>query len=185
MFSRPVIASGSDFGSDELPEELVPFTFDPAIPGRGRWVRRFTYRFDFAGKLATDLRIKFAWNLNLRTYDGYSLMDWLVACFSDGVCLGVPLSLDSAESVILTTDGLTMDIVSVTSALARNATDGRWGPFVGNGEYPPFSWRVDRSIPPEVPPDGSSFFHRKSFATVLHQRHHPTIVQRTCISATS
>ena len=62
-------------------------------------------------------------------------------------CIGVPLSLDSAESVTLTTAGLTMDILDVKSALARDATDGRWGPFGG----------LDDDILPEVPPDGLPF----------------------------
>lgn len=58
--------------------------------------------------------------------------------------LGVPLSLESAESVTLTTDGLIMDILDVKSALARNATDGRWNTFDG----------LEDDILPEVPPDG-------------------------------
>ena len=75
MFSRPVIALGSDFGFEELPEELVPFMFDPEIAGRGRWVTTFIYRFDSDGPFATDLSIAFEWNLNLRTYDGTAFMD--------------------------------------------------------------------------------------------------------------
>eukprot|EP00210_Caulerpa_lentillifera_P001088 g1049.t1 len=126
VFSRPVIALGSDFGFEQLPSELVPFTLDPAVPGRGRWVTTFIYRFDTEGPFATNLNIVFQWNTNLTTYDG------------------VPLTLESSDTVILRTPELTMSIETVSSELADAATDDEWGAFVG----------TSRDILPEVPPDG-------------------------------
>eukprot|EP00210_Caulerpa_lentillifera_P009052 g8639.t1 len=126
VFSRPVIALGSDFGLEELPPELVPFTLTPSIPGRGRWVTTFIYRFDTNDLFATDLDIVFRWNLALRTFDG------------------VPLTLDSPESVVLQTSGLSLRISDVTSERAEAATDNNWSAFVG----------TSRDVLPEVPPDG-------------------------------
>eukprot|EP00210_Caulerpa_lentillifera_P001100 g1061.t1 len=126
VFSRPVIALGSDFGFEELPSELVPFTLDPAIPGRGRWVTTFIYRFDTIGSFATDLDIVFRWNVDLRTYDG------------------VLLTLDSPETATLRTPGLTMRISGVSSVMALNVTDNNWSAYSV----------TSRDISPEVPPDG-------------------------------
>ena len=61
---------------------------------------------------------------------------------------GVPITLEGPQTVMLTTSGLTMEIVKVRSELARNATDGRWGAFDG----------LSDDILPEVPPDGQQVF---------------------------
>ena len=49
VFSRPVIALGSDFGLDAdapLPPALAPFIVDCPLPGRTRWVTTSIARWD-------------------------------------------------------------------------------------------------------------------------------------------
>eukprot|EP00210_Caulerpa_lentillifera_P009043 g8630.t1 len=127
VFSRPVIPLGSDFGSEELSSATVPFTLSPSIAGRGRWITMYIYRFSIEGSFPTDLDIMFRWNLGLRTFDG------------------VPLTLNTSDTIILQTPELTMRIFTVTSATANEVSDNSWSGFVG----------TRRDILPEVPPDGN------------------------------
>ena len=85
------------------------------------------------------------------------------------ICTGVPLTLDSSESVLLTTPGLTMQIQNVRSELANEVTDRAWSPFIG----------LQTDILPEVPPDGLNFHLLDgSFLKCSDSRRHTTILQR-------
>ncbi|WIA22673.1 hypothetical protein OEZ86_009641 [Tetradesmus obliquus] len=128
VFSRPVIALGSDWGSKELPASLVPFSLSCGMPGRLRWVTTNIARFDPLVEWPSDLACSFDWNKGLKSFDG------------------APLMLDSMyASVPLATQPLVMDVVSVASAAADNATDGLWSATLG---------LPDDKLP-EVPPDGN------------------------------
>ncbi|KAF6261957.1 hypothetical protein COO60DRAFT_1458856 [Scenedesmus sp. NREL 46B-D3] len=128
VFSRPVIALGSDWGSKVLPANLVPFTLSCGMPGRLRWVTTNIARFDPLVEWPSDLACSFNWNKGLKSFDG------------------APLVLGSiSASVPLATQPLVMDVASVVSKAADSATDGLWGALIG---------LPDDKLP-EVPPDGN------------------------------
>ena len=60
----------------------LPFTLEPSIPGRFRWVTTAIVRFDPIAQYWPDLDIKLTWNKNLTSFDGeaylwYALqVDW-------------------------------------------------------------------------------------------------------------
>lgn len=71
VFSRPVIALGSDWGSAQLPAALIPFDLSGCgVPGRMRWVTTSIFRWDSSIDLPTDLECSLIWNANLTSYDG-------------------------------------------------------------------------------------------------------------------
>eukprot|EP00798_Chlamydomonas_sp_ICE-L_P014428 gene14428-20434_t len=126
VFSRPVIALGSDF-RNELGHK-VPFSLSCAhVLGRYRWVTTTIFRFDTNEEWPTDLKCYLEWNKTLTTYDG------------------VPIDLGNIpERRQLGSDALTMTVSSVLSEMADNATDGMWSGTTG-----PRSHAL-----PEIPPDG-------------------------------
>ncbi|GBF96123.1 hypothetical protein Rsub_08871 [Raphidocelis subcapitata] len=69
VFSRPVVALGSDFGKAALPASMVPFNLSCNLPGLSRWVTTTIYRFDPAVDWPTDLDCRFSWNAGLKTFD--------------------------------------------------------------------------------------------------------------------
>jgi hypothetical protein len=131
VFSRPVIALGSDFGAAAaLPAIATPFTLGCSVPGRGRWVTTSIYRFDPAIDWPTDLACPLVWNSALRSFDG------------------APVSLGAyARSVALKTEPVKFTVINVASAAADAATDKQWNAYRG--------MRDDNF--PEVPPDGAVF----------------------------
>jgi hypothetical protein len=129
VFSRPVIALGSDFGVASLPANATPFALEGCnAPGRGRWVTTSIYRFDLTiDAWPTDLACAFAWNKALRSFDG------------------MPLTLGArAPRVALTTPPVKFELRSIDSAAASAATDGQWSAYNG--------LKDDKF--PETPPDG-------------------------------
>ncbi|GMH46152.1 hypothetical protein BSKO_14120 [Bryopsis sp. KO-2023] len=127
VFSRPVIALGQDFGTEELPEDKVPFTLNPGIAGRFRWVTTYIARWDPEDGWPLDMDIQFEWNKKLTTHDGLPLR------------LGVV-----PERLNLTTPTLSMTLGRVTSEKAENLTDDEWDSNLG----------LNTDHLPEVPPDG-------------------------------
>ncbi|GFR52004.1 hypothetical protein Agub_g14427 [Astrephomene gubernaculifera] len=125
VFSRPVIALGSDFGTPAEQQKL-PFQLSCRMPGKTRWVTTTIARFDPDADWPSDLACDLRWNTSLETYDG------------------VPLQLGpTPPSVRLTSHPLQMFLTDVDSPTARNLTGGLWSPFAaGAGQLP------------EVPPDG-------------------------------
>lgn len=135
IFSRAVIALGSDASGDALPADKVPFTLTAPggasssapspVPGRGRWVTSYIYRWDPSMSWPTDLNAQLTWNQGLTSYDG------------------VPLQpLNSSAPVVLSTLPLEMLLEGVESEQAAAATNGTWEPVLWEGQEP------------EVPPDG-------------------------------
>ncbi|CAD7696313.1 unnamed protein product, partial [Ostreobium quekettii] len=127
LYSRSVIALGEDFGSDGVPQEKLPFTFDPEIPGSFRWVTTSIARFDPAGGYWPDREINLVWNRDLTTFDG------------------VKLNLSGVGPTVLVTPTLFLENVHVDSDMAQALTDGRWCQDCTYFENEKF---------PEVPPDG-------------------------------
>ncbi|GIM02181.1 hypothetical protein Vretimale_7087 [Volvox reticuliferus] len=127
VFSRPVIALGSDFENDGNVKKVVPFQLSCNWPGTFRWVTTSIARYDPSESWPSDLQCDVIWNTALRTYDG------------------VPLQLGniSARSP-LQSAALSIWRTTVTSDLANNVTGGRWD----SGAV------LDGDKAPEVPPDG-------------------------------
>ncbi|KAG2489968.1 hypothetical protein HYH03_011597 [Edaphochlamys debaryana] len=126
VFSRPVIALGSDFG-DGASEKLAPFTLSCAVPGKARWVSTTIYRFDPDIEWPTDLDCEVEWNTGLKAWDGAKLS------------LGKVPATRRLQSM-----GMSMWQNSVTSERAVELTGDLWSPYSGTEE--------DKL--PEVPPDG-------------------------------
>lgn len=127
VFSRPVIALGSDFGQAALPASMVPFTLSCSVPGLTRWVTTTIYRFDPLIDWPADLDCTLKWNTALKTFDG------------------APLVLGAAAAQRLVTPPMTFDIISVTSKMADAVTDDQWNAYRG---------MKDDNFP-EVPPDAN------------------------------
>eukprot|EP01025_Chloroclados_australasicus_P057180 TRINITY_DN7117_c0_g1_i5.p1 TRINITY_DN7117_c0_g1~~TRINITY_DN7117_c0_g1_i5.p1 ORF type:complete len:2201 (-),score=318.83 TRINITY_DN7117_c0_g1_i5:388-6837(-) len=129
VFSRPVIALGSDFAQETFPSDKVPFSLSEDIPGSFRWVTTYIARWDPEGSWPSDWDLDLVWNPDLTTWDD------------------VPLNLTGIpKRVPLQTPSQSFSVSDVESELAKNLTDGEWGPsstqsYEGVGE-------------PEVPPDG-------------------------------
>eukprot|EP00210_Caulerpa_lentillifera_P004932 g4706.t1 len=108
VFSRPVIALGADFGEEELPDDLVPFTLEPTVQGKLRWVTTYIARFDSDDDLPYDSEIQLKWNLKLTTYDG------------------VRLTAPAKTQVTLRTPSNSMRIRKIVSETANVLTDNNW-----------------------------------------------------------
>lgn len=118
VFSRPVIALGSDFGSPEGFGGVAPFTVScngqKQVPATQRWVTTNIARFDPAVPWPSDLSCTLQWNASLTSWDG------------------AQLQLGSAPArVALSTPGLTLSLSAVTSELANNLTDNAWSAYEG------------------------------------------------------
>ncbi|GBF96122.1 hypothetical protein Rsub_08870 [Raphidocelis subcapitata] len=129
VFSRTVVALGSDFGKAALPASMVPFNLSCGVPGLSRWVTTTIYRFDPAVDWPTDLDCPFTWNAGLKTFDG------------------VPLKLPpgAPPSVRLVSPPVAFTISDVASERAQNVTDSQWNAYRGMAD--------DKF--PEVPPDAN------------------------------
>ncbi|GLI68405.1 hypothetical protein VaNZ11_012792 [Volvox africanus] len=127
VFSRPVIALGSDFGLDPANHSMLPFSLSCPVPGRFRWVTTSIARFDPDVDWPTDLDCTLNWVTTLTAYDGASLE------------LG-----DIPPSRRLVSKSLTMRLTGMVSELAYNLTDGLWDGTLG----------LPSDVLPEVPPDG-------------------------------
>jgi hypothetical protein len=147
VFSRPVIALGSDWGSDQLadmPLDKQPFmlSFTDGTPlsskvsGKIRWPTTYTARFDPDYNWPTDLDIVMTVNPGLTTFDGVRLTN----------------PNDVPMQVLYSTDGLTGSLATVTSVKAEQLTGGQWSPTFASTNYPDLS-KTQRNKP-EVPPDG-------------------------------
>jgi hypothetical protein len=73
VFTRPVIALGSDFGSEDNTGGKQPFSLSCPVPGRYRWVTTTIFRFDPDGDWPTDLDCELVWNTALTSYDSECL----------------------------------------------------------------------------------------------------------------
>ncbi|KAG2494912.1 hypothetical protein HYH03_006847 [Edaphochlamys debaryana] len=69
VFSRPVIALGSDFAVPASQQKLA-FTLDCPVPGKARWVTTSITRLDPDEDWPTDLDCEFKWSTGLTSYDG-------------------------------------------------------------------------------------------------------------------
>eukprot|EP01025_Chloroclados_australasicus_P034639 TRINITY_DN3539_c0_g2_i1.p1 TRINITY_DN3539_c0_g2~~TRINITY_DN3539_c0_g2_i1.p1 ORF type:complete len:2104 (+),score=260.43 TRINITY_DN3539_c0_g2_i1:139-6450(+) len=112
VFSRPIVALGSDFGQEELPADKVPFTLSPNIPGGLYWVTSYIARFDPVGEWPRDLDLTLTWNTELTTYDGIKLT-W---------------SENAAQSLKLETSSLSVSCnnYDIESPLGMFVTGGRY-----------------------------------------------------------
>lgn len=129
VFSRPVIALGSDWGGPDPSSPaagLVPFRLTCGVPGRLRWVTTSIARFDPSVEWPPDLDCAFEWSLGLRSWDG----------------LPLALPAGAPAKVPLKTRPLEVTLSGVASEAAANATDGLWSATVG---------MPDDGLP-EVPP---------------------------------
>ncbi|KAK9809200.1 hypothetical protein WJX72_011244 [[Myrmecia] bisecta] len=129
VYSRAVIALGSDFGVAALPASQIPFTFSKAIPGDWRWVTTYIARWDPAVDWPTDLNITLNWNTNLTAYDGATLQ------------------LNSTLPVQLTTALLSMTLRQVNYALvlpAGTAYNALAGPLAKDLRVPFYGLRTFR-----------------------------------------
>lgn len=132
LFSRPVVPLGAN-------TTTVPFTLNTTVPGNGRWVTTYLYRWDPALAWPPDIQATLVWNTSLTSFDGVQL---------DAAA--------SPASVRITSNPPSVVDVAVTSAMAANATDGGWSavPTDGAGyETPPdakvqvtFSYPMSRSM---------------------------------------
>eukprot|EP00878_Enallax_costatus_P008876 GHUV01009278.1.p1 GENE.GHUV01009278.1~~GHUV01009278.1.p1 ORF type:complete len:812 (+),score=180.05 GHUV01009278.1:182-2617(+) len=129
VFSRPVIALGSDFGVAEPPKSLVPFTITCPVPGLFRWVTTNIARWDPTIQWPTDLDCKFEWNTALKSFDG------------------APLVLSGPKSITIKSKPIKMEIPDggISSEFANKATDNQWNAYRGMQD--------DKF--PEVPPDAN------------------------------
>eukprot|EP01023_Acetabularia_acetabulum_P050786 TRINITY_DN5527_c0_g1_i3.p1 TRINITY_DN5527_c0_g1~~TRINITY_DN5527_c0_g1_i3.p1 ORF type:complete len:2117 (+),score=423.13 TRINITY_DN5527_c0_g1_i3:248-6598(+) len=113
VFSRPVVALGSDFGQEALPLDKVPFTLSQDIPGRLYWVTSYIARFDLEGnEWPFDLDLTLTWNTELTTYDGVKVK------WSDDQNLSVQLRTSSMYAYCWDDN--------VQSLLGLYVTNGRW-----------------------------------------------------------
>ncbi|KAG2426455.1 hypothetical protein HXX76_011686 [Chlamydomonas incerta] len=126
VFSRPVIALGSDFG-DGAAAKQVPFRLSCGVPGSFRWVSTTTGRWDPAVDWPPDLTCSLRWNTSLRSYDGARL-----------VLDGTPPRRALASSSLYMYGG------GVLSEAATRLTGGAWSSDTG-AEFDKL---------PEVPSDG-------------------------------
>eukprot|EP00798_Chlamydomonas_sp_ICE-L_P007932 gene7932-1146_t len=126
--SRPVIALGSDFAMADNAGGKIPFTLTcPLIPGKFRWVTTTIARWDVDVDWPTDLNCSLQWNDTLTSYDG--------------------MTVDLADIPSLRKFGankLSMSRSTVLSDRAENVTGGMWDGLTGT---------PDDKLP-EVPPDG-------------------------------
>ncbi|GMH43110.1 hypothetical protein BSKO_11032 [Bryopsis sp. KO-2023] len=129
VFSRAVVALGSDFGLEELPKDLVPFTFGQSnvAQGRFRWVTTSIARWDPTTSWPPDLDTELIWNKELKTFSG------------------IPLQLNVPSKIKITSPPLQVTILGVGSLEALDLADGHWDAQKGLGD----------DLLPEVPPDGS------------------------------
>uniref|UniRef100_A0A383WAS0 EGF-like domain-containing protein n=1 Tax=Tetradesmus obliquus TaxID=3088 RepID=A0A383WAS0_TETOB len=127
VFSRPVIALGSDFGKQALPDALVPFKVNCPVPGMFRWVTTNIARWDPSIAWPTDLDCELSWNTAIKTFDG------------------APLVLTGPPKVRISSSPITFDVANIASASANKATDDQWNAYRGMAD--------DKF--PEVPPDAN------------------------------
>lgn len=150
LFSVPVVPLGSAlFQETEEPTSAAPPGFSlttnsqtGVVPGRAFWVTTSAYRFDPDDEWPTDLVVKVTINGSLRSASGQKL----TVSSKDGRKLGTSEDTSNME-VEMHTDTLRVAIGSVSSSMARKATDDGWMPL------------LDDSLDPlghvmEVPPDG-------------------------------
>ncbi|PNH04504.1 hypothetical protein TSOC_009336 [Tetrabaena socialis] len=125
VFSRPVIALGSDFGGADATKK-VPFRLTCGVAGKLRWVTTSIARFDPEEDWPPDLECSLKWVASLTAWDGARLQ-----------LEGVPARR------VLRTSSLGMWLGDITSERAANLTDGAWSYSEGSS--------ADKT--PEVPPD--------------------------------
>ncbi|KXZ56112.1 hypothetical protein GPECTOR_2g994 [Gonium pectorale] len=148
VFSRPVIALGSDFNS-RAAQQRAAFRLSCPMPGKLRWVTTTIARFDPNMDWPTDLECNLVWNTSLTSYDGLKLQ------------LG---SIPARRK--LSSGNLYMSAGSITSDLAMNLTDNVWSAYQG---------APDDKLP-EMPPDGKLYLgfnnpvHLRTLAGALKLR---------------
>eukprot|EP01023_Acetabularia_acetabulum_P034074 TRINITY_DN3199_c0_g1_i2.p1 TRINITY_DN3199_c0_g1~~TRINITY_DN3199_c0_g1_i2.p1 ORF type:complete len:525 (+),score=80.23 TRINITY_DN3199_c0_g1_i2:183-1757(+) len=118
VFSRPVIALGSDFAQETIPSHKVPFSLSTSeIAGSFRWVTTYIARWDPKGEWPSDWEVDLVWNQALTIWDD------------------VPLNLTEVPpTVTLRTPTLSFDITDVDSEIAKSLTDDEWGPYTNAGQ---------------------------------------------------
>lgn len=107
--------------------DQVPFTLDPPVAGKSRWVSSHIYRFDPEDGWPLDSQTTLKWNSELVTHDG------------------IPLDVTEEAEIVLFTTSLAINIVDISSSSAQNLTDGVWDANIGT---------EDDKLP-EVPPDSN------------------------------
>ena len=155
LFSRPVIALGSDFhftssssssssstssaSSSSLHISLTPFFLvncgdsdyngPPggfAVPGKLRWITTFSARFDADIPWPSDLCFDLIINPSLRTYDNVSLLQPSLPEEADGQSSSSSSSSSSSLSWRFKTPSVHLSLSFVRSDEAAALTDGRW-----------------------------------------------------------
>ena len=133
LFSRPVVPLGAN-------TTAAPFTLNTTVPGYGRWVTTYLYRWDAAVPWPPDTQAVLTWNTSLTSFDGVRLD-----------ATSIP------ATVRIVSNPPTVADVSVTSERASNATSGGWSAPLNDGtagyEVPPdakiqvtFSYPMSRSM---------------------------------------
>ena len=122
-FSLAAIALGADFGAED---DSIPFTLDPPVPGRFRWVSTTIARFDPSSSWPPELDLTLSLKPGLASYTG------------------VALSSESTQSWTFQTPSLSMRVSRVASATAAALTNNKW-----SSSFQPLSPGAH-----EVPPDG-------------------------------
>ncbi|GFH16881.1 EGF-like domain-containing protein, partial [Haematococcus lacustris] len=133
VYSRPVIALGSDFGQGDPSGGRPPFSLScpsssKSPPGRFRWVTTTIARWDPDQEWPSDLDCTLLLNTSLTTYDG------------------VPLNLTVGRQRKLVTRPISFSISTVISDIMSNLTEGLWQSQQG----------MPDDILPEVPPDAKT-----------------------------
>ena len=155
-FNRAVIALGSDFAPGALPDTLTPFTLEPPVSGKLRWVTTSIARFDADEEWPPELELTLSLNPALRSFDGLALAG---------------RSASVRTTWRFSTPQLYMYAAAVASPTASRLTNGTWSstlhplapgaPPRVRTPQPPLHSRAppaDPSFPPgahEMPPDGS------------------------------
>ena len=104
----------------------MPFTLDPPVDGKFRWVSTTVARFDPSASWPPELDLTLALNSDLASYTG------------------VALSSSSTQSWTFQTPSLSMRVSRVTSATAAALTNNKW-----SSSFQPLAPGAH-----EVPPDG-------------------------------
>ncbi|GMH40866.1 hypothetical protein BSKO_08770 [Bryopsis sp. KO-2023] len=140
VFSRSVVS----FTNIRSPQD--PFTFDPPVPGRFTWPRKYIVKWEPDSDWPLDNVIKLKWNQKFKSHNGIFLV-------SAGQKVG---------TVTLETPSLGMSLAKVTSDESNKLTGNSWDPRLGLSE----------DFLPEVPPDGKivlEFTHLVSLRMLRNQ----------------
>uniref|UniRef100_A0A0G4H4R2 Uncharacterized protein n=1 Tax=Chromera velia CCMP2878 TaxID=1169474 RepID=A0A0G4H4R2_9ALVE len=146
VFNIPVLPLGADLAKESLDAAHTPFTVESlngngTVAGTVYWVTTSIARFDPDFDWPTDLKVAVRLNRSLRSASGQKLLEE-----------GLP------EDREFLTPTQTLRVISVSSKMAEEATDGKWTSALPTApSSSSFSRVPSRRASPtvhEVPPDG-------------------------------